>query len=291
MISKDLLKKIKQIDIKSKFLASEIFAGEYESAFRGRGMEFEEVREYQTGDDIRAIDWNVTARMGHPYVKVFREERELSVVFIVDASASQDFGTRGRLKREVAAEVAALLAYAATQSNDKVGLITFTDPVEKYIPPKKGVSHIWRVIREILTFQPHNQKTSVNSALEFAVKVLPRRAVCFLISDFISPDFHRGLGIASKRHDLIALALSDPAEEELPALGWTHLKDLETGEARWVDTNSKEFRSNLNRFKQERMNSLFSEFQSLGMDACRIETNQDYVNPLLKLFRMREKRH
>jgi uncharacterized protein (DUF58 family) len=290
MISKDLIAKIKQIDIKSKYLANEIFAGEYESAFRGRGMEFEEVREYQQGDDVRTIDWNVTARMGHPYVKVFREERELSVVFLVDASASQDFGTRGKLKREVAAELAALLAYAATRSNDKVGLITFTDRIEKYIPPKKGSSHIWRVIKEILTFKPTDRGTSLESALEFLSKVLTRRVVCFLISDFISPAFDQGLGIASRRHDMIALALSDPAEEGLPGLGWVQFKDAETGVTRWVDTRSRGFKDYFERERQKRMNQLFSRFNSLGIDACRVETNSDYVTPLLKLFKTREKR-
>ncbi|MFO1520345.1 MAG: DUF58 domain-containing protein [bacterium] len=291
MISKDLIQKIKQIDIKSKYLATEIFAGEYESAFRGRGMEFEEVREYQVGDDVRTIDWNVTARMGHPFIKVFREERELSVMFLVDASASQDFGTRGKLKREMAAEVAALLAYAATKSNDKVGLITFTDRVEKYIPPKKGTGHIWRVIKEILTFKPVERGTSLQGALEFLVNVLPRRVVCFLISDFLTQNFDKGLGIAARRHDLIALSLSDPAEEEIPSLGWVRLHDSETGKEEWVDTRSKEFRAKFKEDRLNQLNQLFSRFQSLGIDACRLETSQDYVNPLLKLFRMREKRH
>lgn len=290
MISKEVLQKIKQIDIKSKYLATEVFAGEYESAFRGRGMEFEEVREYQIGDDVRSIDWNVTARMGHPYIKVFREERELSVVFLVDASASQDFGTRERLKREMAAEVSALLAYAATKSDDKVGLITFTDRVEKYIPPKKGTGHVWQVIKEILTFQPTERGTDLEGALEFLVKVLPRRSVCFLVSDFLSPHFEKGLGIAARRHDMIALALSDPAEEALPSLGWVHLKDAETGRLSWIDTRSKRFRDHFVRERDEKVAELFGRFQSLGIDACRIETNRDYVNPLLKLFRMREKR-
>ena len=290
MISKEVLQKIRQIDIKSKYLATEVFAGEYESAFRGRGMEFEEVREYQAGDDVRSIDWNVTARIGHPYVKIFREERELSVVFLVDASASQDFGTRSRLKREAAAEVAALLAYAAIKSKDKVGLITFTDRVERYIPPKKGTGHVWRVIKEILTFEPKAHGTDLEGALEFLAKVLPRRVVCFVISDFISPPFEQGLGIAARRHDMIALSLSDPAEEALPPLGWVHWKDAESGATRWVDTRSREFRSSFQNQQQEREKALFGRFQSLGIDACRIETHRDYVQPLLKLFRMREKR-
>jgi uncharacterized protein (DUF58 family) len=290
LISKEVLQKIKQINIKSKYLATEVFAGEYESAFRGRGMEFEEVREYQVGDDVRSIDWNVTARMGHPFVKIFREERELSVVFLVDASASQDFGTRQRLKREIAAEVAALLAYAAIKSKDKVGLITFTDRVEKYIPPKKGSGHVWQVIKEILTFTPVQRGTHLQGALEFLVKVLPRRVVCFVISDFLAPDYNQALGIAARRHDMIALALNDPAEENLPSLGWVHFKDAETGLTQWVDTRARGFQEVFGRRMQERRQKTFSRFQSLGMDACLIETNRDYVNPLLKLFRKREKR-
>jgi uncharacterized protein (DUF58 family) len=290
VITKDLLQKIKQIDIKSKYLATEVFAGEYESAFRGRGMEFEEVREYHWGDDIRSIDWNVTARMGNPYVKIFREERELSVVFLVDASASQDFGTRQRLKREISAEVAALLAYAAIKSNDKVGLITFTNRIEKFIPPKKGSSHVWQVIKEILTFQPTERGTQLQGALEFLVKVLPRRCVCFVISDFISPDFQKALGIASRKHDIISLVLSDPAEEKIPPLGWICLRDPETGSEEWIDSRSSNFRDRFYRMGEERVAQLFSLFQSLGIDACRIQTDQDYVTPLLKLFRVREKR-
>lgn len=290
MIPKDVLHKIKQIDIKSKYLATEVFAGEYESAFRGRGMEFEEVREYQPGDDIRTIDWNVTARTGNPHVKIFKEERELSVVFLVDSSASLDFGTRKRFKQEVAAEVAAILAYAAIKSSDKVGLITFTDQVEKFIPPKKGTGHVWRVIKEILTFSPEKKGTNLQAALEFLVKVLPRRVVCFVISDFISEDFKKGLGIAAKRHDMIALALSDPAEAVLPPAGWMNFRDAETGETRWVDTRSKEFQKNFQGMREARQRALTEKFQSLGIDFCPIETDKDYVNPLLKLFRVREKK-
>ncbi len=290
MISKDLLQKIREIDIKSRFLANEVFAGEYESAFRGRGMEFEEVREYQIGDEIRSIDWNVTARMGTPYVKVFREERELSVVFLVDASASLDFGSRLKFKREVAAEVAALLAYAATRSNDKVGLITFTDHVEKYIPPKKGSAHVWQVIREILSFQPRSTKTNLQGALEFLVRVLPRRSVCFLLSDFIAPDFSKGLGVATRRHDLIAMKISDPLEYEIPSVGWVHLNDAETGEEKWIDTDSVSFQTSFKTLQQDQKEKLQGLLNSLGVDTCFIETHQDYVSPLMKLFKKREAR-
>ena len=267
-----------------------MFAGEYESAFRGRGMEFEEVREYQAGDDVRSIDWNVTARMGNPFIKIFREERELSVVFLVDASASQDFGTRSKLKREVAAEVAALLAYAAAKSNDKVGLITFTDQVEKFIPPKKGTGHIWRVIKEILTFQPSAKGTSIEKALEFMVNVLKRRVVCFLISDFIADSYDKALGIAAKRHDLISLKLMDPAEQKIPPLGPIYFQDAETGEQRWVNTRSKGFQQDFEQRQIQKHQQWLQRFQSLGIDCCALSTQEDYVNPLLKLFRMREKR-
>ncbi len=290
MIPKEVLHKIKQIDIKSKYLANEVFAGEYESAFRGHGMEFEEVREYQPGDDIRSIDWNVTARTGNPHVKIFKEERELSVVFLVDSSASLNFGTRKRYKQEVAAEVAAILAYAAIKSSDKVGLITFTDQIEKFIPPKKGTGHVWRVIKEILSFSPEKKGTNLEAALEFLVKVLPRRSVCFVISDFLSDPFKKGLGIAAKRHDMIALLLSDPAEEKIPKMGWVHFQDAETGQGRWLDTRSQEFQKKFQEMRSARMNGLMENFQSLGIDVCPIETHKDYVNPLLKLFRMREKK-
>ncbi len=290
MLSKEILKKVKLIDIKSKYLATEVFAGEYESAFRGHGMEFEEVREYQLGDDIRSIDWNVTARIGHPYVKMFREERQLSVLFLVDASASEKFGTRQKFKNEVAAEVAALLAYAAVRSNDKVGLITFTDRIEKYIPPKKGSSHVWRVIKEILTFEPKGKKTDLQNALQFLAKVLHRRVICFLISDFFSPDFYPELGVASKKHDMISLVLRDPAEEEFPRLGWIQFYDPETESYRWVDTRQKTFQSYFQEMKNKQREKVLSQFLSLGVDYCYIDTNQDYVTPLLKLFRAREKK-
>jgi len=290
MLSKELLHKIKQIQIRSKFLASEIFAGEYESAFRGLGMEFEEVREYQPGDDVRAIDWNVTARMGNPYVKIFREERELSVVFLMDASASLDFGTRESSKRELAAELSAVLAYAAIKSNDKVGFITFTDEVEKYIPPKKGAGHVWQVIREVLTFKPKGKGSNLANALEFLSRVLPRKAVCFLISDFIAPDFEKALGIASRRHDLISLVLIDPREKKIPPLGWMLLSDLENGQQAWVNTNSYLFQKKFESQQVERLNALFNRFQLLGIDACPISADQDYVNALLRLFREREKK-
>lgn len=290
MLSKELLQKIKQIEVKSKHLASEVFAGEYTSAFRGQGMAFEEVREYQPGDEIRSIDWNVTARMGHPYVKVYREEREISVLFVIDASASEDFGSRVRPKKETVAEVAALLAYAATRSHDKIGLLIFTDQVEKYIPPKKGSTHVWQVIREILTFKPSAKKTDLICALEFLVKVLPRKSVCFLFSDFIAPPFEKALSLAATRHDLVAFAFSDPLEKIFPDLGWVLFEDPETGQSEWIPTHSPAFQNTFRENSDARGATLFKLFRKLGMDACAIQTDQDYVHPLLQLFRARERR-
>lgn len=290
MLSKEVLQKIRLIDIQSKYLANEVFAGEYESAFRGRGMEFEEVREYQIGDDIRSIDWNVTARMERPFVKVFREERELSVFFMVDASASQSFGSGGKQKREVCAEIAALLAYAALRSNDKIGLMIFTEEVEKYIPPKKGSGHVWQVIKEILSFEAKGKKTNLKGALEFAAKVVSRRSVCFLLSDFLAQDYEQGLGIASRKHDLIALAMSDALEEKIPPLGWMQFKDLETGETTWLDSREKNFQEHLSQQKIRRQVGLKELFRSQKVDACFLESGKDYATPLLELFRRREKR-
>ncbi len=290
MLSKEVLQKIRLIDIKSKYLANEVFSGEYESAFRGRGMEFEEVREYQIGDDIRSIDWNVTARMEKPFVKVFREERELSVFFMVDASASQGFGSGGKQKREVCAEIAALLAYAALRSNDKIGLIIFTEEVEKYIPPKKGSGHVWQVIKEILSFEAKGKQTNLKGALEFAAKAVSRRSVCFLLSDFLAENYEQGLGIASRKHDVIALAMSDALEENIPPLGWMQFKDLETGELCWLDSRESNFQEHLVQQKNKRQTSLKELFRSQKVDACFLESGKDYATPLLELFRRREKR-
>ncbi|MBF0492873.1 MAG: DUF58 domain-containing protein [Deltaproteobacteria bacterium] len=294
MLSKEVLQKIRLIDIQSKYLANEVFAGEYESAFRGRGMEFEEVREYQIGDDIRSIDWNVTARMEKPFVKVFREERELSVFFMVDASASQSFGSGGKQKREVCAEIAALLAYAALRSNDKIGLMIFTEEVEKYIPPKKGSGHVWQVIKEILSFEAKGKKTNLKGALEFAAKVVSRRSVCFLLSDFLADflaqNYEQALGIASRKHDLIALAMSDALEEKIPPLGWMQFKDLETDESCWLDSRGQRFQEYLFQQKIKRQLALKELFRSQKVDACFLESGKDYATPLLELFRKREKR-
>ncbi|MCP4654786.1 MAG: DUF58 domain-containing protein, partial [bacterium] len=232
----ELFQKIKTIQIRTQRVVNDVFAGEYESAFKGRGMEFEEVREYGPGDDIRHIDWNVTARMGSPYVKVHREERELTVMLVVDVSSSGAFGTAAKLKNEVAAELAALLAYTAIKSNDRVGLIIFSDRIERYIPPKKGSSHVWRVIREILTFRPRRRSTDLEGALDYLSKVVRRRAVVFVISDFLDEGFSERLRIAGKRHDVTAISVCDRREIELPPIGILELEDAETGETVLIDT-------------------------------------------------------
>lgn len=290
MLPAEILKKIKRIQLKTNYLANEIFAGEYISAFRGRGMEFEEVREYQAGDEIRTIDWNVTARMGRPFVKVYREEREMNVMILVDMSATLDFGTRQRFKRETAAEVAAVLAYAAVKSNDKVGLMMFTDRVEKYIPAKKGRGHVYRVIQEILTFEPTHRGTSLKVPLEYLMRVMHRHCICFLISDFLDEGYEKALSLAKGRHDVVCIQLYDPAEKAIPELGFVYLEDPETGQSGWIDTGSKRFQKSF----RERSESVFKRpleiFQRAGVDSVQMDQTADYIEPLLQFFRMREKR-
>ncbi|OQX88612.1 DUF58 domain-containing protein, partial [candidate division KSB1 bacterium 4484_87] len=237
MIPKEVLKKVKRIEIATRGLVNDVFSGEYHSVFKGRGMEFSEVREYQPGDDIRTIDWNVTARMGHPFVKVFEEERELTVMLLVDVSSSGEFGTFERMKAEIATEICALLAFSAIKNNDKVGLIIFTDQIEKFIPPKKGKSHVLRVIRELLYHKPEGTKTDISSALEYLNRVTRRRSVVFLVSDFISSDYDKALQIANRRHDIVAITVTDPREVEMPNVGFVELEDAETGEIVLVDTS------------------------------------------------------
>ncbi len=290
MLPKEILKKIKRIQLKTNYLANEIFAGEYESAFRGRGMEFEEVREYQAGDDIRSIDWNVTARSGRPFVKVYREEREMTVMILVDLSGTLDFGTRQRLKKETAAEVAAVLAYAAIKSNDKVGLIMFTDRVEKFIPTKKGRGHVYRVIQEILTFQPKYRETNIRIPLEFLIHVMHRRCIAFLISDFLDEGFERALSVAKKKHDLVCLQLFDPVEERVPKIGWIQVEDPETGERRWINTSSRAFQRRYAELADQTLARPKQIFQPLGVDFVRIDQTGDYIHPLLEFFRYREKK-
>ena len=242
MIPKEILKKVKQIQIRSSRLVNDVMAGEYVSVFKGRGMEFEEVREYQIGDDIRTIDWNVTARLGRPYIKIFAEERELTIMFLVDLSSSGKFGSVRQFKNEIATEICALLALSATRNNDKVGLILFTDKIEKFVPPKKGKTHVLRVIREVLYFKPEGKGTDISTALEYLIKVTKRKTVSFLVSDFITEGFEHTLRIANKRHDIIAVSVTDPRELEIPDIGFVELEDAETGETTLIDTTDKKVR-------------------------------------------------
>jgi uncharacterized protein (DUF58 family) len=290
MIPKEILKKVRRIEMITRGLVNEVFSGEYHSVFKGRGMEFSEVREYQIGDDIRSLDWNVSARMGHPYVKVFEEERELTVMLLVDVSSSGNFGTFSQMKGEIAAELCAVLAFSAIKNNDKVGLIIFSDKIEKFIPPRKGRTHVLRVIREILYFKPEDLKTDLNVALEFLSKVIKHRSIVFLISDFLSSAYHKSLQIANKKHDIIAVEITDPREVELPAIGFIELEDAETGEAILVDSSSPLVRGTFFSRSQSGREERSRFFKSIGVDTINIFTHQSYVEPIIKFFRMRARR-
>jgi len=290
VIAEEILKKIHLIHIRTKHLVNDVMAGEYESAFRGRGMEFEEVREYIPGDDIRTIDWNVTARTGRPHVKLYREERELVVMLMVDLSASGQFGSVQKFKREVAAEVAAVLAYTAIRNNDKVGLLLFTDRVEKYVPPKKDRAHGWRVIREVLSFEPEGRGTDLAQALDFLGRVVRKRAICFLLSDFLASGFEKPLRLSNKRHDMIGLVLSDPREDDLPAVGFVELEDAETGRRILVDTRDRAFASAYRALRRQSAEERKRLFRSMGMDYVELSTAVPFSEPLLAFFRQREKR-
>ena len=290
MIDREILKKVRQIQFRTSALVTDAMAGEYQSAFRGRGMEFSEVRQYFPGDDVRSIDWNVTARMAEPHVKRYVEERELTVMLLIDMSGSGTFGTRERTKNEIAAELSAVLAFSAIKNNDRVGLIIFTDRIEKYVPPKKGKKHVLRVIRDLLVFEPEGGRTDIRAALEYLNKVQRKRAVCFLVSDFDNAGFERDLLISSRRHDIVAISITDPREEEMPPIGLIELVDAETGETVLVDTGHGEvrglFSSEATRFSRERTKM----FRSIGVDHVETRTDEPYVDPLLKFFRMRERR-
>ncbi|RMG35510.1 MAG: DUF58 domain-containing protein [Methanobacteriota archaeon] len=295
MDTKELLKKVRHIEISIRGVVNEVFAGEYHSVFKGRGMEFAEVREYQYGDDVRNIDWNVSARMNHPYVKVFDEERELTVMILFDSSASEAFGTRGQLKASVATEIAALLASSAIKNNDKVGLIIFSDSIEKFVAPRKGRQHVFRVIRELLYAEEQTQEevgkeTNIGLALEFLNKVLKRRATVFLISDFLAEGYENDLRIANKRHDLVAIHILDPLEEKLPPVGLIELEDLETGEVILLDTSVRHIRERISEKTQAEKQKLEQFFKSIGMDYIDIYTDRPYVGPLTRFFRMRARR-
>jgi len=290
MIDREILRKLRQIQIRTSALVTDAMAGEYQSAFRGRGMEFSEVRQYFPGDDVRSIDWNVTARMGEPHVKRFVEERELTVMLLIDMSGSGSFGTRERTKNEIAAELSAVLAFSAIRNNDRVGLIIFTDRIEKYVPPKKGKKHVLRVIRDLLVFEPEGGRTDIRAELEYLNKVQRKRAVCFLVSDFDGNGFERDLLLSSRRHDLVAVSVTDPREEQLPPIGLLELIDAETGETVLVDAGDPSMRSlfatEATRFGRDRTKM----FRRIGVDHVETRTDEPYVEPLLRFFRMRERR-
>ncbi|MDZ7725809.1 MAG: DUF58 domain-containing protein [candidate division KSB1 bacterium] len=290
MIPKEILKKVKRIEIQTRGLVNDVFSGEYHSVFKGRGMEFAEVREYQYGDDIRNIDWNVTARQNHPFVKVFEEERELTVMLLVDVSSSGEFGTFEQMKGEIAAEICALLAFSAIKNNDKVGLLIFSDTIEKFIPPKKGKSHVLRVIREILYHKPRGSQTDIGQALEYLSRVTRRHAVVFLISDFLSSGYEKALQIANRRHDVVAITITDPREVDLPDVGFIELEDAETGETFLLDTSNPGVRSDFTEKTHTAVAEREKLFRSLDVDTVDIRTDQSYVEPLIRFFRMRAKR-
>lgn len=290
MLPREVIKKIHRIHVTTSRLVTDFLSGQYESVFKGRGMEFDEVREYQPGDEIRSIDWNVTARMGHPFIKKYIEERQLTVMILLDASASSYFGTSKRLKSELAAEVSAVLAYAAVNHNDRVGLIIFTDKIEKFIPPRKGQQHVLRVIREALYFKPKGRGTDIEGALKYLDSVTTRRAVTFIISDFFAPEFRKPLSVANKRHDCIAITITDPRELELPRSGIVELKDAETGAIFPVDTASSAVRkiySDKARVKVEERSRMFG---TIGVDHIDIRTDKPYIEEMIKFFRMRKRR-
>ena len=293
MIPREILKKVRQIEIRTNREVTDVLGGQYHSVFKGRGMEFEEVREYLPGDEVRSIDWNVTARFGHPYIKKFKEERELTVMLLVDVSASGQFGSVRQTKNELAAELAAVLAFSAIRNNDKVGLIMFTDEIEKFVPPKKGRRHVLRVIREILAFAPKGRGTNMELALDYLNHVQTRRAVTFVLSDFQVADevaVKKKLRVASNRHDVVALSLRDPREEELPAVGLVELRDAETGERALVDTFDRSVREQYSAQARARLTALQQLLRSATVDHVEIRCDQDYMLPLIKFFRMRERR-
>lgn len=288
METSELIKKVRKIEIKTRGLSKQIFSGEYHSAFKGRGMAFSEVREYQAGDEIRTIDWNVTARTSTPYVKVFEEERELIMMLIVDVSSSENFGTTTQEKRELVTELSAVLAFAALQNNDKIGLILFSDKVEKYIPPKKGKSHVLRIIRELIEFKPENKGTNISEAVKYFNNVTKKRSIAFLISDFIDSNFEDALKIASKKHDTIAVQIYDKSETSIPNLGLVKIKNPETNEFFLFDTSSKENRKIYSDWWDKRNAEIFNIFKKAKVDSINIKTDESYIAPLQKFFKKRE---
>ncbi len=294
MEASELLKKVRKIEIKTRGLSKNIFAGEYHSAFKGRGMTFSEVREYQYGDDVRNIDWNVTARFNHPYIKIYEEERELTVMLLVDVSNSRVFGTQSQLKKNLITEISAVLSFSAIHNNDKIGVILFSDKVEKFIPPKKGRTHILRIIRELINFTPENKETNIAEALRYLTNAIKKRSTAFLISDFIDDDpdsglprFDEAIRIANRKHDIIGLKIYDKREKEIPSVGIIRMKDAETGEYAWVDTTSVSLRENYANWYRTMEMSVSDTMVRAGVDFVSIATDEDYVKPLIKLFKKR----
>jgi uncharacterized protein (DUF58 family) len=287
MIPVELIKKIKKIEIHTKNIVNSVFSGEYQSVFKGQGMEFSEVREYQEGDDIRLIDWNVSARMDNTYVKKYTEERELTIIFAVDASSSGEFGTFEKMKGDIAVELCAVLAFSAIKNNDRVGLIIFTDRIEKFIPPKKGKKHVLRVIRELLYFKPQGKKTDLDVILEHITKAIKRKSVVFLISDFLDSGYETSLRVANKKHDIIAITITDPREIEIPDIGFIELEDSETGEIILLDTHSDNVRNMFSKSSDELIHSRDKIFKSINVDSINIFSDKSYIDPLIKFFRMR----
>lgn len=290
MLTKELLKQVRQIEIRTKGLVNQVFSGEYHSVFKGMGMEFSEVREYQFGDDIRNIDWNVTARYGRPFIKVFEEERELTVMLMVDLSGSLMFGSVSKTKQRVAVEVTAILAFSALKNNDKVGLILFTDKIEKFVPPRKGNKHVLRIIRDLLSFNPEGNATDIKGALEYMNGTIKKRSIVFLLSDFMDQGYSKILKVVGKKHDLIGIVLDDRRENELPAIGLVKLTDAETGQERWIDTSNNRVRKMMRKTRGEAVNKRNALFLSSRIDRIQIETGKDYIKPLVQFFRLREKR-
>jgi len=290
MLTKDIIKQVRQIELKTRGMVNEAFSGEYHSVFKGRGMEFSEVREYQVGDDIRSIDWNVTARYGHPYIKIFEEERELTLVLLVDMSGSQKFGSAEKTKQRIAAELSAVLAFSALKNNDKVGLILFTDRIEKFVPPKKGKSHVLRIIREVLSFEPEGNRTDIKGALEYFNHAVKKKSIAFLISDFIDEGYDKIIKIAGRKHDLISVVLSDPREYNWLKAGLVKFRDLETGEVRWIDTSDKNIMRNYSLKLKEIEDKRKHLFRAAKIDSVQINSAESYVRPLIDFFKLRERR-
>jgi len=285
--TKDLLKKVRKIEIKTRGLSRQIFAGEYHSAFKGRGMTFSEVREYQYGDDIRSIDWNVTARFNHPYVKVFEEERELTVMLLIDVSASGEFGTHEQMKRTLITEISAVLSFSAIENNDKIGVILFSDRIEKFIPPQKGRKHILRIIRELLEYKPESHGTDISESLRFLTNAIKKRCTAFLISDFRDKGYARSLQIANNKHDVAALHIYDRRETSLPAVGMLRVLDAERGVERWIDTSKRKIRDNYAMKWESHLEIMKEIFSRAGVDSASMQTGEDYVKPLIRLFKRR----